>query len=128
MIIQFLYTYPIRLHHTDCFSGHQACRRLTVTAGTLLKDVTVVPSVRRRACGRKTFLCPQFSDITLGGSVHPDVMVEVPNDIWREPTPEQLLAAQTGIGEATIDTWIKTGFLRRISPQLIPGNWGPLTK
>lgn len=125
MLIQFLYTYKVRLHRTDCFSGHTSQRVVTVTAGTML-DVTVVPSVRRRACGRKTFLCPQFSDITLGGSVHPDVMVEVPNDIWREPTPEQVLAYQTGISEPTIDAWIKTGFLRRISPQLITENWGPL--
>lgn len=87
--VQFRHAYKLKLYRTCCFSGHHSSRSVIVQAGEILLLHEVRPSLQTR--DRIRCISPQFSDLTIVGWLHPDVLREVPNDIFTviEQMPEE---------------------------------------
>lgn len=88
MKIKFKYDYDVKVYTTDGFSGFNSIHTERVRAGETSGPVTVRPSclmVGNKKHPSKGLLMmnhPQRSNITILGALHPDVMIDVPNDIF----------------------------------------------
>lgn len=85
MRIRFKHCYDIKVKKTCCFSGQWSHETVRVGSGQDFDYDELYPAkifVRRRDGYTIYRQNPQRSNIVLTGSLHPDVMIDVPNDIF----------------------------------------------